>query len=359
MLQLDIKNIEMSCENLWKLVVAILATLLLSVTFPLQLIAVKLVSLVNRSNKVAWWSVRWSSKEGLFESSLQFCFQLYIIFSKEDRQPSQIQMLTLIFSLVMIIKTSIEFFLLDQPAIDTYQGVLAFLKLLPISLFSHVFKLGSLTIAFAIFRFNVLYFHAAVQMFLLLGYLLRKKDKISEKQFQNFRSTWSHSFGMKKLTKEIVIFKLAETKSTFYIDMPEDAVERTVDEDLPNIGDVVVEEASEGRVEEKKPPTTANQATNIFNNNCLWLILYSLLLLSCLLFGHFFPQGQELPSIYPFASFSIHYKLSSLPIIKNIAFLNEIVPVLWLCGSLNLILTYYHFKEDVSLGDVYIVVILP
>ena len=119
-----------------KLVTVLSLTLLCCCTFPLQIIGIKTACLFTTNKKLNLLSKKASAREGLFESSLQVCFQLYIIFSKEDRQPSDLQLITLAFSLLMILKTSLQDFYLDQPSWSFYEGV----KLLPLAVGGSIFK---------------------------------------------------------------------------------------------------------------------------------------------------------------------------------------------------------------------------
>ena len=93
--QLNLKSGKESVpQRYFKLMLILILTIFCCLSFPLQIVGIKLVGLFTNSKNIKEFITEISSREGLFESSLQVCFQLYIIFSKEDRQPSQLQVVT-------------------------------------------------------------------------------------------------------------------------------------------------------------------------------------------------------------------------------------------------------------------------
>ena len=86
-----------------------LLTPLLIPLFPLLFILVKLVSIIHHGEEWKKLDDLVTLCEGQIESSLQTALQTYIIFYRFDRPPSLIQMMTLPFSILMLIKGQLEF----------------------------------------------------------------------------------------------------------------------------------------------------------------------------------------------------------------------------------------------------------
>ena len=89
-----------------------LLTPLLIPLFPFLFILVKLVSIVHHGPHGEKWKKLdelFTLCEGQIESSLQTALQTYIIFYRFDRPPSMIQMMTLPFSVLMLIKGQVEY----------------------------------------------------------------------------------------------------------------------------------------------------------------------------------------------------------------------------------------------------------
>ena len=75
--------------------------------FPVFLLLVKLVGLINPGPEWKRNTVWITSMEGEWESSLQLLLTLFIIFTRADRRPAWWQVASLIASMVMVTKTSI------------------------------------------------------------------------------------------------------------------------------------------------------------------------------------------------------------------------------------------------------------
>ena len=90
-------------------VLKMLLTPLLIPLFPFLFILVKLVSIVHHGEKWKKLDELFTLCEGQIESSLQTALQTYIIFYRFDRPPSMIQMMTLPFSVLMLMKGQIEY----------------------------------------------------------------------------------------------------------------------------------------------------------------------------------------------------------------------------------------------------------
>ena len=90
-------------------VLKMLLTPLLIPLFPILFILVKFVSIFHHGEKWKKLDELFTLCEGQIESSLQTALQTYIIFYRFDRPPSMIQMMTLPFSVLMLIKGQIEY----------------------------------------------------------------------------------------------------------------------------------------------------------------------------------------------------------------------------------------------------------
>ena len=86
-----------------------LLTPLLIPLFPLLFILVKFVSIIHHGEEWKKLDDLVTLCEGQIESSLQTALQTYIIFYRFDRPPSLIQMMTLPFSILMLMKGQLEY----------------------------------------------------------------------------------------------------------------------------------------------------------------------------------------------------------------------------------------------------------
>ena len=133
--------------------VALLLLLLIPamLMFPLILILVKLVGLVNPGPEWKKITTGITSMEGEWESALQLLLTLFIIFTRADRRPAWWQYASLIASLVLVTKTSIARHLLGKQ-MSTKDEVKTTASLLLLFLSNGVFKIFSLAISLALLR---------------------------------------------------------------------------------------------------------------------------------------------------------------------------------------------------------------
>ena len=117
--------------------------------------------------------------EAVFESDLQFVLQLYIIFSRADRQPSTSQILSLSTSIIFSAKSKLEENFADKPN----EPILKKLQLLPQKLCFTVFICGSMAVLTTIFRivFSLIGF-VAIGVFGVCLSCICMKAKISQGQ---------------------------------------------------------------------------------------------------------------------------------------------------------------------------------
>ena len=125
-----------------------LGLIILMPLFPLQVILVKLFTFLTNGPEMKKISTLMIICEANFESQLQFLLQLYIIFTRADRQPSTSQMLSLSTSIFFMAKSSLESSFVNKPN----EPLLKKLPLLPQKLCELIFWYGSYAILLSTFR---------------------------------------------------------------------------------------------------------------------------------------------------------------------------------------------------------------
>ena len=129
-----------------------LGLILLMPLFPLQVILVKLFTFLTDGPEMKKISTLMIICEANFESQLQFLLQLYIIFTRADRQPSTSQMLSLSSSIFFMAKSSLESSFANKPN----EPLLKKLPLLSQKLCKLIFWYGSYAILLSTFRITFL-----------------------------------------------------------------------------------------------------------------------------------------------------------------------------------------------------------
>jgi hypothetical protein len=121
--------------------------------FPFIVIGVHLVGLFNPGPQWKKLTKKISAAEGSGEATLQFCLQLFIIFTLGDRQPSVVQLATLTASLFLLINTGMDDYMKANPPKDLKEELRRKKDLLLIFLASTIFKLGSVAVMAATLRY--------------------------------------------------------------------------------------------------------------------------------------------------------------------------------------------------------------
>ena len=116
---------------------------LTTVLFPLLLISVKILCLFHNGAELTRLNNILTFAEGQIESFCQLGLQIYIIFSRADRQPSLIQMITLPASALMLVRVQVNSFYAKVDATSTIEDIKRKLFMAPIFLFKSIFFLGS------------------------------------------------------------------------------------------------------------------------------------------------------------------------------------------------------------------------
>ena len=123
------------------------------IIFPVVLIIVKVVCLINPGPEWKRTNTRITGIEGSWESKCQTILTLFIIFTRADRQPSSVQIASLVASLAMITKTSIAEYLSPKQPLKLKDELKATAILLPLFLSNAVFKVLSVAITFTCLRY--------------------------------------------------------------------------------------------------------------------------------------------------------------------------------------------------------------
>ena len=120
-----------------------------------MMIGVKILALFNPGYEMEKLSDHVTGMEGTYESTFQFLLNLFIILSRGDRRPSSIQLVSLLASLLMILKFQIEEFLttMHRERLQPFDRIKQATPLFPMFLTNIVFRLGSIAVVVAVFRY--------------------------------------------------------------------------------------------------------------------------------------------------------------------------------------------------------------
>ena len=122
--------------------------------FPIALICVKTIALFNPGPNWKILAERFAVAEGEGESQYQFYLQLFIVFSRADRSPSSVQMVTIATSFLMLIKVRIDAILMKQAPLDTWWSRgLRVASLAPRCLAGQVFFAGLMSLLATLLRY--------------------------------------------------------------------------------------------------------------------------------------------------------------------------------------------------------------
>ena len=157
------------------------------VPFPVLLLTVKAVGLFNSGENWQMLAAGLTQCEGFFESSCQAVLQLYILFTRADRKPSTLQILTISASFLLLTKTSITSLLQprhNKPQLTTKEKVIKAVSVLPMVFTNSVFKLFTLALAFSVFREWALAV-VVIALIVVFGMIKSKDARLSHMAFQN------------------------------------------------------------------------------------------------------------------------------------------------------------------------------
>jgi len=144
------------------------------ILFPFILIAVEIVGLFNPGPEWKRFTVKITSFEGDFESSLQMLLSLYIILARAETGvlPKWWQFAQIAASIVMITKTAIADYLLPNQPMSMKEELKATIKLIPLFLSNCVFKVLSFVTSVIGFRGIASFLYPVALVLLYLPNLL-------------------------------------------------------------------------------------------------------------------------------------------------------------------------------------------
>jgi len=255
-------------------------SLIACISFPFQLLAVNLVALINKGDQWTLLTTKYSIAEGLYDASLQFCVQLFIVFTMADRIPSTIQYLSLIGSIVMLAYTRIEAHLLDEGGhvMPIKEKIIKTLKLIPIFLSNSIFKLGSIGLICSLLRLNAITFYGSLALVWILFYFLFNQGYLPKRYYHLILAVMLHAVSIGKIPNQV---KMVKAK--------------------------LGEERHQTRA---RNISSRNQKENIIVQNIVWLIINSTMLITLTILVNVKP-GVTLWTLFPFTSFAISLRLSS------------------------------------------------
>ena len=153
------------------------------IMFPLVFISVKVVCLINPGPQWKRLNVRITGLEGSWESAFQTVLTLFIIFTRADRQPSNVQIASVVASIAMVTKTSIADYLSPKQPLNLTEELKAAATLLPLFLSNAMFKVLSLAITFTCLRYIAFAVVSLVVFGALWLHAVQKKASCCPKRF--------------------------------------------------------------------------------------------------------------------------------------------------------------------------------
>ena len=153
--------------------------------FPFVALIVKTMGLLNPGKNWKLLAKRLTTAEALGESRCQFFLQLFIVFTRADRAPSSVQLVTLASSLVMLIVSSINETRRVQKTVELEDDIQRAGDVLPAILTANLVSIGCLPLLVTLLRYWVLLplglFLLAFTTILLTCYMMTKyKDMMDD-----------------------------------------------------------------------------------------------------------------------------------------------------------------------------------
>ena len=121
----------------------IFPTLIVACTFPVLLIIVKAMLIINNGKELKKLGYIMTLSEGQMESFCQLGLQLYIIMEKPDRHPSNVQLFALSASILMLIKVQVNTYFAKSPSEEFMDDLQRKLFIFPVFLLKNAFILGT------------------------------------------------------------------------------------------------------------------------------------------------------------------------------------------------------------------------
>ena len=138
-------------------------------------------NIISISNAQDHWTILTSKigiAEGFFNAHFQYLLQLFIFFLKADRHPSTFQYAAAFGSLLFLMWSRIESLLVDRGGhrLSPGQKIWWLFRFGPVFLFNSAFKLGSISLIFAILRYNAIWIYLFyIVLWLLIQFLFNQQ----------------------------------------------------------------------------------------------------------------------------------------------------------------------------------------
>lgn len=312
-------SLALASRGSWWLPMAITVAIL---PFPLTLLLVKLVATVNVGKQFKAVNLMVTKAEARWESSLQFCLQLFIVFTRGDRQPSDIQLFSIGMSVIMMSKGSIGNFLADEQPLPLGQEIIRIGTMFPLHVTNLIFKLGSLSIICALLCFNAIWIYLGAWLFWLTLWFSGRTRHLT-------KSAAGHVIGLPNTTTPDFNFAACRQR----------------------------------RLKEQE------SKSNLMFWNVAWLLINGVILICCAVTANLRPKSA-IPTFFPFDDNHLgdifpnqvnhlayfrgistdgpNLSLTDLPIVKNIAILNCGVIIILTCGLVSLLLIHLQLVKEYS-----------
>ena len=153
--------------------------------FPFVALIVKTMGLLNPGKNWKLLAKRLSTAEAMGESRCQFFLQLFIVFTKADRAPSSVQIVTLASSVIMLVVSNINETRRVQKTVELEDDIQRAGDVLPAILTANIVSIGCLPLLVTLLRYWVLLplglFLLAFTTILLTCYMMTKyKDMMDD-----------------------------------------------------------------------------------------------------------------------------------------------------------------------------------
>ena len=176
----NLQSKESDFKNfLTKIIVAFICIL----TFPFMLVVIKICCLFNHGKNMKILAFQFVFSKGLLDSSLQLCFQAFVMISRSERIPSWIQILVVVFSSLAVTKINTENFLTSCKDLNYMFGktfkqkLVLLLRFGPMFFLTTLFRCGSFSLIFALLGLHSIWFYCGVALvFITIESFIFTKD---------------------------------------------------------------------------------------------------------------------------------------------------------------------------------------
>ena len=165
--------------------------------------------------------------EGFFNAHFQYLLQLFVFFLRSDRYPSTFQYAAAFGSLLGIMRMRIDSLLVDRGGHRFSQGqkIWWLLRFGPVFLFNSAFKLGTISLIFAILRANAIWIYLFYVVLWLLIQFLFNQQYLPRRFYYLFVGAGMHAFsvGLIQETMKLVWARVNSKKNILFISRLSDA----------------------------------------------------------------------------------------------------------------------------------------